>query len=111
MPTLLVPQLREALVSTQGRRALILNLAEQAGETAGLSPVDHLHVLQAHAPDLRIDVIVADQSLCDDALERSAKEYGAELVVGTMASGPGSDQHDPERLAEVFRGCLHTPVK
>lgn len=111
MPTLLVPQLRNALVSTTGKRALILNLVEQAGETIGLSPVDHLKVLQAHAPDLRIDVIIADESLTDAQLERSAKRFGAELVVAAMACGSGSDQHDPQRLAEVFEGCLHTHVK
>jgi uncharacterized cofD-like protein len=111
MPTLLVPQLRNALVSTDGKRALILNLVEQAGETIGLSPVDHLKVLQAHAPDLRIDVIIADESLADGQLERSAKEFGAELVVGAMACGAGSDQHDPQRLAAVFQRCLHTHVK
>lgn len=111
MPTLLVPQLRDALVGTTGRRALILNLVEQEGETAGLSPVDHLDVLRAHAPGLRIDVIVADTSLCDDALQRSADAWGATLVMDDMATGPGSDQHDPLRLAEVLRGCLHPPVK
>lgn len=111
MPTLLVPQLRDALLSTEGKRALILNLVEQAGETMGLSPVDHLKVLHAHAPDLRIDVIIADETLVDDQLERSAKSFGAELVVGAMARGPGSDQHDPLRLAEVFKRCLPTAVQ
>ena len=111
MPTLLVPELRKALVSTAARRVLILNLVEQAGETSGLSPVDHLDVLRAHTPDLRIDVIVADVALNDAALQRGAEACGAELVTGDMASGVGSDQHDPESLAEVFRGCLHTPVK
>ncbi|HUQ00081.1 MAG TPA: uridine diphosphate-N-acetylglucosamine-binding protein YvcK, partial [Aeromicrobium sp.] len=65
MPTLLVPQLRDALLATKARRALVLNLVEQAGETEGLSPVDHLEVLNAHAPDLRIDVVIADESLSD----------------------------------------------
>lgn len=111
MPTLLVPQLRGALVTTDACKALVLNLVEQPGETSGLSPVDHLDVLQHHAPDLDIDVIVADESLCDHALERSAKAWGAELVMGNVAREPGSDQHDPERLADVFRGCLHSPVK
>ena len=60
MPTLLVPGLRDALVGTSARRILVLNLQEQEGETEGLSPTDHLEVLSAHAPDLGIDVVVAD---------------------------------------------------
>lgn len=113
MPTLLVPQLRDALLATKAKRALVLNLVEQAGETEGLSPVDHLEVLNAHAPDLRIDVVIADTSLSDGngALERVARQLGARLVVADVASFPGSDQHDSVRLSEVLRGCLHSAVR
>lgn len=113
MPTLLVPQLRDALLATKAKRALVLNLVEQAGETEGLSPVDHLEVLNAHAPDMRIDLVIADESLCDGkgALEKVARQLGARLVVADVASFAGSDQHDSVRLSEVLRGCLHTPVR
>jgi uncharacterized cofD-like protein len=113
MPTLLVPQLRDALLATTAQRALVLNLVEQAGETEGLSPVDHLEVLSAHAPDLRIDLVVADESLSDGngALEKVARELGARLVVANVASFPGSDQHDSGRLSEALRGCLHPAVR
>lgn len=113
MPTLLVPQLRDALLATKAQRALVLNLVEQAGETEGLSPVDHLEVLSAHAPDLRIDLVIADASLSDGngALESVAHQLGARLVVADVASFPGSDQHDSERLSKVLRGCLHSAVR
>ena len=113
MPTLLVPGLRDALVGTSARRILVLNLQEQEGETEGLSPTDHLEVLSAHAPDLSIDVVVADTSLSDSrgSLDTVARELGARLVLAEVATGPGSDQHDPQRLAEVFRGILPSPVE
>ena len=113
MPTLLVPALRDALVGTSARRILVLNLQEQEGETEGLSPTDHLEVLSAHAPDLGIDVVVADTSLSDTrgSLDTVARELGARLVLAEVATGPGSDQHDPQRLAEVFRGILPSPVE
>lgn len=113
MPTLLVPQLRDALLATEAQRALVLNLVEQAGETEGLSPVDHLEVLNAHAPDLRIDVVVADESLCDanGVLEKVSHQLGARLVTAKVARSAGSDQHDPVLLSDAFRGCLHSPVK
>ena len=113
MPTLLVPGLRDALVGTSARRILVLNLQEQKGETEGLSPTDHLEVLSAHAPDLGIDVVVADTSLSDSrgSLDTVARELGARLVLAEVATGPGSDQHDPQRLAEVFRGILPSPVE
>ncbi len=113
MPTLLVPQLREALVRTPARRALVLNLREQEGETEGLSPTDHLEVLAAHAPDLRLDVVVADRSLVDTAgvLEGAARALGARVVAVDVAARPGSDQHDPARLAEAFEGFLHPGIQ
>jgi uncharacterized cofD-like protein len=113
MPTLLVPQLRDALLATSAQRALVLNLVEQAGETEGLSPVDHLEVLNAHAPDLRIDVVIADDSLSDGngALASVAHELGARLVTADVAASPGSDQHDSGRLSEALRGCLRPAVR
>jgi uncharacterized cofD-like protein len=104
MPTLLVPGLRDVLISTPARRALVLNLTEQHGETEGLSPTDHLEVLAAHAPELRLDAVIADRSLVDDrgSLESTARALGARLHVSELATGPGSDQHDPARLAAAF---------
>ncbi|MGQ2911340.1 gluconeogenesis factor YvcK family protein [Aeromicrobium sp.] len=113
MPNLLVPQLRDALERTPARRALVLNLQEQAGETEGLSPTDHLDVLAAHAPDLRIDVVLADHSLvdADGVLERAARALGARVVAAEVAAGPDADQHDPDRLAEAFEGFLHPGIQ
>jgi uncharacterized cofD-like protein len=108
MPTLLVPQLRDALVATTARRALVLNLSGTDRETEGLSPTDHLEVLAAHAPELVLDVVVADPSLVDDGglLEATARRLGARLHVAQVAAGPGSDQHDPARLAAAFAGAM-----
>ncbi len=113
MPTLLVPGLRDALVGTRARRVLVLNLQEQKGETEGLSPTDHLDVLSAHAPGLGLDVVVADTSLSDDrgSLETVARELGARLVTADVATGPGSDQHDPQRLAAAFRAILNGGIE
>ena len=113
MPTLLVPGLRDALVGTSARRILVLNLTAQEGETEGLSPTDHLEVLSAHAPDLGLDVVVADSSLSDDrgSLATVARELGARLVTADVASGPGSDQHDPHRLAEAFHAVLERGIE
>ncbi len=113
MPTLLVPELRDALVGTNARRALVLNLQEQAGETEGLSPTDHLEVLSAHAPDLSLDVVVADHSLTNEqgTLAKVSRELGARLVTADVARSRGSDQHDPQRLAEAFRTILDGDIE
>ncbi|MGJ9423521.1 gluconeogenesis factor YvcK family protein [Aeromicrobium sp. CF3.5] len=104
MPTLLVPQLRDALIETTASRALVLNLTDDDEETRGLSPTDHLEVLAAHAPDLRLDAIIADPSLVDahGTLEAAAQRLGARLHVAQVTGGESPDQHDPARLAAAF---------
>ncbi|MBC9224917.1 uridine diphosphate-N-acetylglucosamine-binding protein YvcK [Aeromicrobium sp. 636] len=104
MPTLLVPQLRQALLRTPAKRALVLNLVGQPGETEHLSPAEHLEVLAAHAPDLHLDVVVADAHTTVDvpSLQHAARALGAELVMADVRSSTRPDQHDPQALAEVF---------
>jgi uncharacterized cofD-like protein len=105
LPHLMVPQLAEALHQTPARRLVALNLAAQAGETEGFSPHAHLEVLADHAPQLRIDVVLADrQAAADtaDELEKAAARLGGRLVLADLAMGDGSPRHDPLRLAGAF---------
>ncbi|HWI42081.1 MAG TPA: uridine diphosphate-N-acetylglucosamine-binding protein YvcK [Nocardioides sp.] len=105
LPHLLVPRLCEALVSTQARAVVVLNLAEQAGETGGFGPADHLAVLAEHAPDLAIHTVLADREFVGedlDELEETVTALGARLVVDDVAMGDGTPRHDPAKLAEAY---------
>ena len=108
LPNLLVPGLRSALTRTAAKRILILNLGEQAGETAGFSPENHLEVLAAHAPELKLDYVVADLAMVDEtgSLAGTAKSLGAELIIANISKAPGSVQHDPLRLASAFHQIM-----
>ena len=108
LPHLLVPDLRDALVATSARRLVCLNLAEQAGETDGFSPEAHLDVLAAHAPDLRLDVVLADAGAVGDAhgLMATVAGSGGRLVLAPVARDDGTPRHDPDRLAEALAGVL-----
>jgi uncharacterized cofD-like protein len=108
IPNLLVPALARALQGTAARRLVTLNLGAQEGETDGFSPETHLEVLAGHAPELRIDVVLADAAHVTDtrSLRRTAEGLGAELVVADVAT-PGPDlRHDPLRLAATYREIL-----
>lgn len=104
MPTLLVPELRQALLRTPAKRALVLNLVGQPGESDHLTPGQHLEVLAEHAPSLHLDVVIADTSAEADRtdLRRAAEKLGAELVTAPVRSPERPDQHDPSALAQVF---------
>jgi uncharacterized cofD-like protein len=105
VPHLLVPQLRWALVDTAATRILTLNLVPQAGETTGFSPAAHLAALAAHAPDLRIDWVLADSSVLDrDGLMEAAKELGATVHMADVAADAG--RHDPVKLATAYAHVL-----
>jgi uncharacterized cofD-like protein len=105
LPHLLVPELAAALCTTSAGRAVALNLAPQQGETTGFSPQRHLEVLAEHAPDLRLDVVLADPAAVSDreALRKTASSMGAELILEPVALGDGTPRHDPRLLAAAYR--------
>jgi uncharacterized cofD-like protein len=108
LPHLLVPDLRKALVETDARRGVVLNLAPQPGETAGFSPAAHLEVLRGHAPELRIDAVVADDAALTDmsGLDVAASDLGARVLLAPVALGDGTPRHDPVRLARAYEAIV-----
>ncbi|WP_232835952.1 gluconeogenesis factor YvcK family protein [Actinocorallia populi] len=104
LPHLKVPELQRALVETPARRAVALNLAPQPGETDDFSQQAHLEVLARHAPDLRIDVVLADSGVVEEpeALDKAVQELGGALMLAEVAMQDGSPRHDPALLAQAF---------
>ncbi|QCW52485.1 uridine diphosphate-N-acetylglucosamine-binding protein YvcK [Nocardioides dongxiaopingii] len=106
IPHVRVAALREALVATEARLVVVLNLEEQQGETGGFGPADHLAVLFEHAPALRVHTVLADAAnLSDDQraeLRQVVDDAGARLVVDDVAADDGSPRHDPAKLAAAF---------
>ncbi|MDN5766278.1 MAG: uridine diphosphate-N-acetylglucosamine-binding protein YvcK [Humibacillus sp.] len=108
MPHLLVPALADALVATPARRLLNLNLEVHKGETRDFRAEDHLVSFAEHAPDLRLDVVLADPSVVPDerALRLVARDLGAELVVAPVAARDEPGVHDALRLAAALRDVI-----
>ena len=111
IPHLLVPGLAQALIATPARRIVALNLVPQPGETEGFAPQTHLEVLADHAPQLSVDVVLADRSAATGAvaeLDKAAGRLGARLVLADLAMRDGTPRHDPRQLAgafaEIFEG-------
>jgi uncharacterized cofD-like protein len=106
IPHVLVPQLAEALHATQARRALVLNLVGEPGETAGFSAERHIHVLAQHAPGFTVHDIVVDAAGAPgererEQLRRTAAILNAEVEFADV-SRPGTPLHDPARLAAAL---------
>lgn len=109
IPHLLVPDMAKALAGTRARKLVALNLSPQPGETDGFSAETHLEVLAAHAPELDVDVVLADSDAVrgvEDGVREAAAALGARLVVRPVALRDGTPRHDPVRLAEAYAGIL-----
>ena len=127
IPHLLVPDLARAITTTRARRALVMNLSAPRQESRGMTPADHLRALAAHAPDLALDVVLADpvvlradgpdgegrhgagRDQVDDALlidlVETAAALGAAVLLRPLASGEGA-VHEPLRLASALRDAF-----
>ncbi|HEY5336065.1 MAG TPA: uridine diphosphate-N-acetylglucosamine-binding protein YvcK [Mycobacteriales bacterium] len=118
LPHLIHPELGAAIAASPAFRVLVLNLTAQPGETEGFAPESHIEVLASHAPDLEIDLVVADVTAVLDrhglmgGLTAAAEDVGARLHLAPLARRDRRDQHDPEALAhafeEIVRGRLRT---
>ncbi|MBA3523039.1 MAG: uridine diphosphate-N-acetylglucosamine-binding protein YvcK [Geodermatophilaceae bacterium] len=104
LPHVLVPDLLAALVATDARIVVTLNLAPQPGETEDFSPQEHLDVLYRHAPGLAVDVVLADEAAVADrrGLTDTVHARGARLVLAPLAAVDGTPRHDPVLLAEAL---------
>ncbi|MDT5094138.1 MAG: hypothetical protein QOH60_3501 [Mycobacterium sp.] len=106
IPHVLVPGLASALKATTARRAVVLNLAAEPGETAGFSAERHLHVLSQHAPDFYVDEIVVDVERVPSDRERQEVRRSAALLKADVrfadVARPGTSLHDPAKLAAVL---------
>ncbi len=103
IPHLLVPELAEAIITTEAKRIVNLNLVP-ADETEGFSPSKHIELLAEHAPTIRIDFVIADQSfaLQDPHLEQYVRMLGGKLLVADVAMRDGTARHDPLKFATAF---------
>lgn len=111
MPHLMVPELARALRETSARRLLTLNLQLNTGETSGFSAANHLEVLAAHAPGMRLDVVLADPSVVvgsgqREQLRQVAAAMGARLVIMPVAQADDDGKHDTLRLAAAYRDII-----
>ncbi|GAA2795739.1 uridine diphosphate-N-acetylglucosamine-binding protein YvcK [Mycolicibacterium pallens] len=108
IPHVLVPELAAALKATAARRALVLNLAAEPGETAGFSAERHLHVLAQHAPGFSVHEIVVDATRVPSDRERDQLRRTASLLEASVqftdVSRPGTPLHDPAKLAAALDG-------
>ena len=109
LAALLVPGIGAAVRGAR-RVAMILNVAQQIGETAGLDATGHVRALFDHVPGLRLDAVLVHEGplggvarpvdVDDEAL---AALRAPALAADLVASGA---RHDPDKLAAALKALL-----
>ncbi|MGE5235646.1 MAG: gluconeogenesis factor YvcK family protein [Acidobacteriota bacterium] len=120
-PNLLVPGLREALRHVEGPKVYIANLVTQPGETDGFDLARHVDELHAYAPDVEIDVILANSTPIPADVAAAYRASGADPIVppdpwtgaGVLIRRPlltvtseGTVRHEPAHLAAALASLL-----
>ncbi len=98
VPNLVVEAVGEALRSTRAPVILVANLVSEKGESAGLSLVDHLAVIEEHAGGRIVSAVVVHEGPID---EGTLARYRAEGAYPLSWPREGS-----RRDVRVFKGSL-----
>ncbi len=108
IPHLMVEDLRKAIVTSEAHRALVLNLTLHEAETETMSSGDLVRALHLAAPDLKLDVVVADPAAVDDVddLVEASAAIGARVLLRQVHSASDPEVHDPLRLAAALRDAF-----
>jgi len=121
LPSLLIPQVRDAVMSAPAPRVFVCNVATQVGETAGLDLAGHVEVLTAHTASGLIDAALANNAFAaqtppDWPAERVRLRWPPNvqplprLILDDVVDPENAHHHDPARLAlAILRIYEHEP--
>jgi uncharacterized cofD-like protein len=109
LPSLLLPQMQEAIVTSSALRVFVCNVATQNGETTGMDLADHVTALFAHAGADMIDVVLANNRILTGALRPPSEpvrltwppdiQSPPTLVLDDVVDDAATQRHDSHKLA------------
>jgi uncharacterized cofD-like protein len=110
LPSLLLPQIRDAVAASGALRLYVCNVATQVGETTDLDLAGHVEALVAHAGSGIVDCVLANNRLIAPRPPTSPAEpvrltwpptlaTAPRLVLDDVVDPERAHHHDPARLA------------
>jgi uncharacterized cofD-like protein len=128
LPSLLIPEIRDAVLQASAPRIFVCNVATQDGETTGYDLAAHLDAIVAHTgPDL-VDVVLANNhfipvtslglsAIVDGAPPKAvrlrwppARQPAPRLILDDVVDPRNPHHHDPIRLAAAVIHALDGEV-
>jgi uncharacterized cofD-like protein len=110
LPSLLIPQVRDAVMNAAAPRLFVCNVATQLGETTGFDLAGHIEALTAHTAPGLVDAVLANNAFT----AQTPPDWSAEpvrlrwppdvkpvprLVLDDVVDSENAHHHDPSRLA------------
>ena len=117
LPSLLLPQIRDAVVAAPALRVYVCNVATQEAETSGYDLADHVTALVEHTDPGLVDVVLANnrfEARVPDVWRAEAVRLTwpppaaipARLVLDDVVDPDNAHHHDPGRLALALLSVL-----
>ena len=118
LPSLLLPSIRDALLSAPAPRLFVCNVATQDGETAGLDLAAHVEAIVAHTAPGLVDLVLAnnrfDARIPPDSAAETVRLHWPpasvgpvpRLILNDVVDPENARRHDPARLATAIMGVL-----
>ncbi|CDQ39053.1 MULTISPECIES: gluconeogenesis factor YvcK family protein [Virgibacillus] len=104
MPTIIMPQIDEAIRETSGKVVYVCNVMTQAGETTGYTAADHVQAIRDHIGDSSVDAIVVHNEPIEQAVRAIYAEENAAPVI-----------YDTDRLLDmglqIIEGDIIDPTR
>lgn len=99
LPTILVQEIRQAVLSASAKKVYICNLTTQAGETLEYTASEHVKALYDHAGEAFIDTVLLNTA-----------DFTSLLEHGTYEGPPWPVEHDLEALGKLVPDVVRKDI-
>jgi uncharacterized cofD-like protein len=117
LPSLLLPEIRDAVTTSSALRVYVCNVATQDAETADLDLAGHVEALVAHAGTGIVDVVLANNRPAEAGALRTSSApvrltwppkltAAPRLVLDDVVDTDAAQRHDSGRLAAALMRIL-----
>lgn len=113
IPPLLVPDIRDAYITSRAKKIYVCNLVAPPGETANFDAAAHLGALEAHIAERPVDICLAHEGRAPDTDEpavevdiEALKAMGVQGVTADLIPNNALPRHDARRLAAAIADVL-----
>ncbi len=97
LPSLLLPEIRAAVLASTALRIYVCNVATQPGETTGFDLADHVEALERHTSSGIVDVVLANSRSAGPCRRRAGRRRDPAALAAERRSPAAARPRRPRR--------------